>query len=73
MLQLNFFQLGGKNQPKCPATSNKILMAVFNLVSFNIQGVEDSVVCQHMAAVHFYTGKFFKFVEKQIYYSSIYI
>jgi hypothetical protein len=26
-----------------------------------------------MAAVHFYTGKFFKFVEKQIYYSSIYI
>ena len=51
----SFFK-GGQNQPKCPATSNKILMAVFNLVSFDLQGVEDSVVCQHMAAVHFYTG-----------------
>ena len=30
-------------------------MAVFNLVSFDLQGVEDSVICQHMAAVHFYT------------------
>ena len=37
-------------------------MAVFNLVSFDLQGVEDSVICQHMAAVHFYTDS----IEKKI-------
>lgn len=51
----DFYPNGGKDQPNCPTTSDKLLSGIFNVIMLDIDGVEDSVACSHMAAVHFFT------------------
>lgn len=50
----DFYPNGGKDQPDCATTSDKLLNGIFNIVALDIDGVEDSVACSHMAAVHFF-------------------
>ena len=51
----DFYPNGGKDQPSCPETPGKILSAIFNLVTLNVDGLEDGLGCSHMAATTFYT------------------
>jgi pimeloyl-ACP methyl ester carboxylesterase len=51
----DFYPNGGENQPGCGKTSDKILGAIFNTVTFNFDGFEDSVACSHMAVLKFFT------------------
>lgn len=51
---VDYYPNGGKNQPKCPATSGIILSGIFNLVTVNVDGLLDQTICNHMAAVHFF-------------------
>jgi pimeloyl-ACP methyl ester carboxylesterase len=51
----DFYPNGGKDQPGCATTSDKLLGAIFNAVLLSVEGVEESVACSHMAAVHFFT------------------
>ncbi len=50
----DFYPNGGKNQPGCGGTSDKLLGAIFNLATFNVEGAEDSLSCSHSAAYHFF-------------------
>lgn len=51
---VDFYPNGGKNQPECPQTSGKILSAIFNIATVDLQGIEDNLGCSHMSAVFFY-------------------
>ena len=50
----DFYPNGGKFQPECKKNSDKLLGAVFNLVTFDMTGVEDSLGCNHMAAIYYF-------------------
>ena len=58
---VDFYPNGGKEQPKCPGPSDKVLGAVFALVSSiplvltgDFTNVEAAVGCSHMASVYFF-------------------
>jgi len=50
----DFYPNGGKDQPNCPGTSSKLLGAIFNLVTIDVNGMEETLACSHMAAVYFF-------------------
>ena len=50
----DYYPNAGRDQPKCPQTSGKILSAIWNLVTINPDGLEENLACSHMAAVYFY-------------------
>lgn len=53
---VDFFPNGGKIQPNCPATDGKLLNAIFTFAtSFQINNYGDGTVCNHMAAVAYFT------------------
>lgn len=51
---VDFYPNGGKNQPNCPADSDKILQGFLNLATFDLSGVKDSFSCSHDAAHLFF-------------------
>ncbi|CAF0737891.1 unnamed protein product [Brachionus calyciflorus] len=51
---VDYYPNGGKNQPDCPATSDKLLGGIFNIATLDVAGVEDTVACSHQGAVSFY-------------------
>ncbi|CAF1000935.1 unnamed protein product [Brachionus calyciflorus] len=50
----DFYPNGGKNQPNCPANSDKLLSGIFNIAILDYEGMEESLGCSHMAAVNFF-------------------
>ena len=50
------FFSGGKIQPNCPTTDGKLLNAIFTFASsFQINNYGDGTVCNHMAALSYFT------------------
>jgi len=54
MILLIHQKLGGKNQPNCPAVPGKLLGAIFNIATVNVEGFEETTACSHIAALTFY-------------------
>ncbi|RNA45174.1 pancreatic triacylglycerol lipase-like [Brachionus plicatilis] len=52
---VDFYPNGGKDQPDCGTTSDKLLNGIFNIAILDVEGVEESLACSHMAAVYFFT------------------
>jgi pimeloyl-ACP methyl ester carboxylesterase len=50
----DFYPNGGKDQPGCGTTSDKLLGAIFNAALMNVDGVEETLACSHMAAVYYF-------------------
>jgi pimeloyl-ACP methyl ester carboxylesterase len=51
---VDFYPNGGKNQPKCPETSGKLLAGIFNIVTNNLAGIENTTACSHTASVSYF-------------------
>lgn len=50
----DYYPNGGKVQPNCPQTSDKLLGAIFNLITLDVNSIEESVGCNHQAAVTYF-------------------
>jgi hypothetical protein len=51
---VDYYPNGGRDQPECPQTSQKLLSGIFDGLSFSVDGLEKNLACSHMAAVYFY-------------------
>ena len=49
-----FGSFRGKDQPSCAQTSDKLLTGIFNLVTLDIDNLEDVSGCSHVAAYKFF-------------------
>lgn len=52
---LDIYPNGGKYQPNCPVTSNKLFSTAYNIMSIDMNVVEDLVACGHSASFYFFT------------------
>jgi len=52
---VDFYPNGGFDQPNCPQTSDKLLSAIFNLVTLDYEQGEATVACSHNAAIYYFT------------------
>jgi len=51
---VDFYPNGGRFQPKCAATSYKILSAVFHFATANFDALDNQSGCSHVAAIKFF-------------------
>ena len=52
---VDFYPNGGYNQPNCAQLSGKILTGLLNIVTVNIDNLEDVSGCSHVSAYKFFT------------------
>jgi pimeloyl-ACP methyl ester carboxylesterase len=51
----DFYPNGGRLQPGCSKTVDKLLSAIFQAVTFNLGGAADILTCSHMVAIKYFT------------------
>lgn len=51
---VDFYPNGGKDQPNCPKTADKLLAGIFNIFTNNLENLEGTTACSHTASVYFF-------------------
>jgi pimeloyl-ACP methyl ester carboxylesterase len=51
---VDFYPNGGKDQTDCPATSGKILGAIFGTLTWDSEKFDDTTVCSHNSAIYLF-------------------
>jgi hypothetical protein len=52
---VDFYPNGGLEQPSCASSTQKIVQALLNIATIDIEGLEKSTVCSHLLSVYVFT------------------